>query len=210
MVFPLTKMHTCSHPTCDPLDPFRRFSKPSIGIAKDDLSWRRSPLQGNHRWKGSANEEPAVCPKCSRVYRRRKHMLCHLRDECGKPPQFHCPYCIKATRQKSNLRSHIRTKHPGQPRRHTDFFFVSDWQTWRDPSVEPPSSSDTLERHRCPRCHKDYRRRHHMLYHLRMECGKPPQFLCPYCNHATKQKSNLRTHIRRQHIRLLNNDQSIV
>ncbi|KAE8747849.1 hypothetical protein FOCC_FOCC005461 [Frankliniella occidentalis] len=162
------------------------------GISERVVTWPRAPLQGN-RGRVGTNEQPATCPKCFRVYRRRKHMVCHLRDECGKPPQFQCPYCIKALRQKSNLRAHIR-----------------NWQRWNDDFVQNPlsaSTSDTLERHRCPRCQKDYRRRHHMLYHLRMECGKPPQFLCPHCSHATKQKSNLRTHMRRHHPHLLNNNQ---
>lgn len=53
--------------------------------------------------------------------------------------------------------------------------------------------------HRCPRCGKGYRHRHHMLFHERVECGKSPQLRCHICGHATKRMSNLRAHVARHH-----------
>lgn len=48
----------------------------------------------------------------------------------------------------------------------------------------------------CPRCGKILGR--DCGRHLR-ECGAPPRFQCPFCNHCSKRSDNLRTHMRRIH-----------
>lgn len=75
------------------------------------------PEAGRKRYErygpdGPLSEQQAACPQCLKVYRRRKHMLCHLRLECGKEPQFRCMYCGHATKQKSNLNTHMKKHHP--------------------------------------------------------------------------------------------------
>lgn len=51
----------------------------------------------------------------------------------------------------------------------------------------------------CPDCGKVYRWKKNMMSHRRFECGKEPQFQCPYCPHRSTQKSNLNTHIKKLH-----------
>jgi uncharacterized C2H2 Zn-finger protein len=51
----------------------------------------------------------------------------------------------------------------------------------------------------CPRCRKVYRYRTNMLRHLKVECGKEPQFQCPYCPCQTKHKSSMQRHIENMH-----------
>ncbi|KAJ4427492.1 hypothetical protein ANN_25140 [Periplaneta americana] len=51
----------------------------------------------------------------------------------------------------------------------------------------------------CPRCRKVYRYRTNMLRHLKVECGKEPQFQCPYCPCQTKHKSSMQRHIENRH-----------
>ncbi|KAJ9600574.1 hypothetical protein L9F63_026286 [Diploptera punctata] len=51
----------------------------------------------------------------------------------------------------------------------------------------------------CPQCRKVYRYRTNMLRHIKLECGKDPQFQCPYCPRQTKQKSSLQRHIENKH-----------
>ncbi|KAJ9596790.1 hypothetical protein L9F63_012171, partial [Diploptera punctata] len=41
----------------------------------------------------------------------------------------------------------------------------------------------------CPGCGKVYRWRKNMISHMRLECGKEPQFQCPHCPQRTTQKS---------------------
>ncbi|XP_014250718.1 longitudinals lacking protein-like isoform X3 [Cimex lectularius] len=51
----------------------------------------------------------------------------------------------------------------------------------------------------CPTCHKCYSSQHTLRRHIRLECGKEPQFHCPYCPRKTKQRYNLMLHIARAH-----------
>lgn len=51
----------------------------------------------------------------------------------------------------------------------------------------------------CTKCFKIYRHRTNLLRHLRLECGKEPNFQCQYCQHRSKRKSNLMLHIRNLH-----------
>jgi len=51
----------------------------------------------------------------------------------------------------------------------------------------------------CPGCGKVYRWRKNMISHMRLECGKEPQFQCPHCPQRTTQKSSLLTHIHNKH-----------
>lgn len=51
----------------------------------------------------------------------------------------------------------------------------------------------------CPHCRKVYRYRTNMLRHLKVECGKEPQFQCPYCPCQTKHKSSMQRHMENRH-----------
>ena len=51
----------------------------------------------------------------------------------------------------------------------------------------------------CRGCGKVYSQRASLYRHLKYECGKEPQFHCPFCPHRAKQKSSLTTHIRMLH-----------
>ena len=52
----------------------------------------------------------------------------------------------------------------------------------------------------CPRCRKVYRYKTNMLRHVKLECGKDPQFQCPYCPRQTKHKSSMQRHIENRHM----------
>ncbi|KAG8308298.1 hypothetical protein J6590_002387 [Homalodisca vitripennis] len=56
-----------------------------------------------------------------------------------------------------------------------------------DPTLERPFT--------CDRCHRSYLRNAHLHRHQKYECGKEPQFQCPFCNKRCKIKSNLTQHI---------------
>jgi uncharacterized Zn-finger protein len=52
---------------------------------------------------------------------------------------------------------------------------------------------------RCERCGKGYQHSGTLLRHTRHECGKEPQFQCPFCPQRCKRKAHWQRHIRRQH-----------
>lgn len=56
--------------------------------------------------------------------------------------------------------------------------------------------------YRCSNCGKLYRWKNTLLRHLRLECGKEPQFHCPYCPYRAKRKGNLQKHVMLRHHKL--------
>lgn len=47
----------------------------------------------------------------------------------------------------------------------------------------------------CPQCGKVYRWKKSLNLHLKYECGKEPQFQCPYCFVKAKRNWHLKQHI---------------
>ncbi|KAL6264015.1 hypothetical protein P5V15_004096 [Pogonomyrmex californicus] len=51
----------------------------------------------------------------------------------------------------------------------------------------------------CSKCGRSYMRKDSLQRHEHWECGKEPQFKCPYCPQRCKRKAHWQRHIRRQH-----------
>nr|CAD7258628.1 unnamed protein product [Timema shepardi] len=51
----------------------------------------------------------------------------------------------------------------------------------------------------CPNCEKSYQHKNTLNRHLNYECGKEPQFQCPYCTHRSKRKVSMIAHISAMH-----------
>lgn len=51
----------------------------------------------------------------------------------------------------------------------------------------------------CRDCGKHYRHSNNLHRHRRFECGKEPQFMCPYCKYKAKLKDNLKKHVVYKH-----------
>ena len=47
----------------------------------------------------------------------------------------------------------------------------------------------------CDKCGKNYSYSGSLKRHQKYECGKEPQFQCPYCSHKAKHRSNLKSHM---------------
>ncbi|XP_039284517.1 longitudinals lacking protein, isoforms A/B/D/L isoform X17 [Nilaparvata lugens] len=52
----------------------------------------------------------------------------------------------------------------------------------------------------CNTCHKAYVRKQHLQRHQKYECGKQPQFACPFCGKRSFHKCNLQQHIYTTHL----------
>ncbi|XP_023703643.1 longitudinals lacking protein, isoforms F/I/K/T isoform X12 [Cryptotermes secundus] len=69
----------------------------------------------------------------------------------------------------------------------------------------PPENGAADTRHvsknhfKCTTCGKHYIHRSSLARHRNLECGKEPQFQCPYCPKKSKLKSNLKQHIILKH-----------
>lgn len=51
----------------------------------------------------------------------------------------------------------------------------------------------------CTRCGRSYMRKDSLQRHIHWECGKEPQFQCPFCPQRCKRKAHWLRHMRRQH-----------
>lgn len=60
---------------------------------------------------------------------------------------------------------------------------------------------DLLKPFRCF-CGRGYKRKNHLLFHQRQECGKEPSFACKFCPYKAKQRSSMHRHVVRHETNL--------
>ncbi|CAG9760671.1 unnamed protein product [Ceutorhynchus assimilis] len=58
---------------------------------------------------------------------------------------------------------------------------------------------DNSGSHVCPDCGRIYKLRSSLRNHQKWECGKEPQFKCPFCSYKAKQKMHMLRHTERMH-----------
>ncbi|XP_073973454.1 longitudinals lacking protein, isoforms N/O/W/X/Y-like [Rhodnius prolixus] len=128
------------------------------------------------KWQG--DEETVslrfTCSVCNKSYANKQNLNRHKRYECGKEPQFQCPYCCYKTKHRGSLRTHVGIKHAGE-------------------------EENRISRNYCGVCGKSYVNKGDLNRHKKYECGKEPQFQCPYCSHRTRYRTSLKTHIGIKH-----------
>ncbi|KAG8308233.1 hypothetical protein J6590_002318 [Homalodisca vitripennis] len=85
---------------------------------------------------------------------------------------------------------------------------LRNWEAWSSlhPSVPPLlrgalglQGSEEPKGVECPKCGRHYKLKSSLRNHQKWECGKEPQFQCPYCNYRAKQKMHVARHIERMH-----------
>lgn len=52
----------------------------------------------------------------------------------------------------------------------------------------------------CSLCGRRYKFKGNLTKHQRYECGKEPQFGCPYCPYKAKVRCNLQAHVNVRHL----------
>lgn len=66
--------------------------------------------------------------------------------------------------------------------------------------TKPSSSAHRARGHfECFQCGRSYGRKDSLQRHITYECGKEPQFQCPFCPQRCKRKTHQVRHIKRQH-----------
>lgn len=55
----------------------------------------------------------------------------------------------------------------------------------------------------CPNCDKVYNAKKNLARHMNLECGKEPQFMCPYCEYRNHRRNEIKKHVRNKHNMLL-------
>ncbi|KAB0796476.1 hypothetical protein PPYR_10537, partial [Photinus pyralis] len=60
--------------------------------------------------------------------------------------------------------------------------------------VAAPEQYFKIASHRCDSCGKAYNQSYNLSRHVKYECGKKPQFQCPFCVYKCKRKDTLKKH----------------
>lgn len=60
-------------------------------------------------------------------------------------------------------------------------------------------SGDNQPSYPCPDCGRMYKLKSSLRNHQKWECGKDPQFQCPFCVYRAKQKMHIGRHMERMH-----------
>ncbi|KAK0073937.1 hypothetical protein PV326_012915, partial [Microctonus aethiopoides] len=147
------------------------------------------------------------CDSCGRQYRRLISLQRHKRLECGKEAQFQCVICHSKFKHKHSIW-------------HGDQFLQNtfDLDLLGPIKSEPivPEVLDIVEHHstttdafqpvraprgqqssfKCPNCCRLYMRTSCLKRHLRMECGKAPNYECRICHGRFTYKHNLTAHMK--------------
>ncbi|CAH0381257.1 unnamed protein product [Bemisia tabaci] len=72
---------------------------------------------GHDQGQGCEGEDEAMelrhpCPRgCGRSYSHKSNLQRHLREECGRLPQFACPVCSRRFKRKDALKQHTILQH---------------------------------------------------------------------------------------------------
>ncbi|KAK5641997.1 hypothetical protein RI129_008164 [Pyrocoelia pectoralis] len=64
--------------------------------------------------------------------------------------------------------------------------------------TQNPQPTDTTG-FACSVCGRVYKLKSSLRNHQKWECGKDPQFKCPYCSYKAKQKMHMARHMERMH-----------
>jgi DNA-directed RNA polymerase subunit RPC12/RpoP len=51
----------------------------------------------------------------------------------------------------------------------------------------------------CPNCQKIYNARKNLARHINSECGKEPQYACPYCEYKNYRRNEIKKHAKNKH-----------
>ncbi|CAG9760678.1 unnamed protein product [Ceutorhynchus assimilis] len=59
----------------------------------------------------------------------------------------------------------------------------------------------------CPNCLKTYNAKRNLQRHLRVECGKEPQYSCKFCEYKNYRRNELLNHMKKRHSFILSPDE---
>ncbi|KAL1517272.1 hypothetical protein ABEB36_001058 [Hypothenemus hampei] len=144
------------------------------------------------------------CKKCNKLYQQKKTLGRHLRFDCGQKPAFTCQMCCftcsKCHRiyiRKDSLQRHQMYECDKEPQFPCPF--CPQKCKRRSHQIRLKIPVDNNGSHVCSDCGRIYKLRSSLRNHQKWECGKEPQFKCPFCSYRAKQKMHMLRHTERMH-----------
>ncbi|CAG9864626.1 unnamed protein product [Phyllotreta striolata] len=149
-------------------------------------------------------EYPLSCQNCGRSYKQKANLRRHLRVECGVGPKIKCPLCNLTVKYVYVLKRHLKRDYlveltPALCTRR------KKWRILKTALLQ--SEQNIIQGHQvgsgfvCGTCGRTYKLKSSLRNHKKWECGKEPQFSCPFCQYKAKQKMHINRHIDRMHIK---------
>ncbi|KAL3275260.1 hypothetical protein HHI36_020029 [Cryptolaemus montrouzieri] len=172
-------------------------------MTNDDSKPKRRPTAATNRIRGNF-----MCYQCGRNYIRKDSLQRHLNYECGKEPQFQCPFCPQKSEDLSVQKTWEKwPSHLALPMMlMRESLKESMIQTLNRSASPSPKTLKNLNKsnqdgagYDCSDCGRIYKLKSSLRNHQKWECGKEPQFKCPYCVYKAKQKMHMARHMERMH-----------
>lgn len=150
----------------------------------------------NHTSESHDHSRKYSCDICKADFSRRAHLDRHI-NSVHDPKYSNCPVCFKPLKRQDLLNQHIRDIHPDRNDiyhcRNCDFT-CANMKELQNHEI----THETSGRHQCPHCNNTFKRRDHMVRHIK--CAHMNQFVvCPICQQKYKRKDHVARHIREKH-----------
>ncbi|XP_052122558.1 zinc finger protein with KRAB and SCAN domains 4-like [Frankliniella occidentalis] len=172
-------------------------------------NFQRPDISGSRRSGiGDGTAEGHKCSGCGKTYLWRSTLTRHRQYECGViPPQEGIEkkntlvlIGLQLLNEKNDYNYWCdRTPDISKMDEETRKMWVDSQGEIVMNDFEPKRRFHNHGVYPCDRCGRTYVRKDSLSRHLQWECGKEPQFQCPFCPQKCKRKSHQLRHIQRQH-----------
>ncbi|XP_053594314.1 longitudinals lacking protein, isoforms J/P/Q/S/Z isoform X22 [Microplitis demolitor] len=118
---------------------------------------------------------------CFKTFKDERSRNYHVKHFCNKPPRYKCGYCDHKAHYTTAIKSHSKTRH-----KDLEVKIVEMYDPRRETHI-----------YVCPNenCKRKYKHERNLKTHVTYECGKPPQFLCSYCDFRDYFKWRIKHHL---------------
>jgi Zinc finger, C2H2 type len=110
--------------------------------------------------------------------------------EGAHPLVFPRDLCVSTMKTDSTLKPEGRSPNSSS---------LNSASTNSNPSSNAGNGGTNNDGFACPDCGRMYKLKSSLRNHQKWECGKEPQFQCPYCVYRAKQKMHIGRHMERMH-----------
>lgn len=140
----------------------------------------------------------STCNVCNAIFRRPDHLKRHIQSLHTNLKYCDCPVCGKDCKRQDILLKHIKRKHSSS----TEIFRCREcnFNCNNLTELEKHETEAHLltERHSCPQCQVTFKRRDHMLRHVKSQHLNQLVY-CPICGQTYKRKDHVVRHVREKH-----------